>query len=243
MQEEQPLSQDDIKDVNERLFYDMPKAQTELGVLFGAGGMSRAIAEEAVKLKAAGAFNKIAIAGGGMVFNPLLLMGFARKGDWGLFGMHIWDTITSGNNEGKLMRGIMRKAGVDSRDFTFLDPKSKNTGENIAKTKRTIARFGSATFITSAPMQRRALGTARAHHELDHVDITTHPVESFGASAANWHEQEDTYLGRFIRRYVTGEYAKMDPNNPENYMALGYCKDPDIEAERARVSKLPTYSL
>lgn len=243
MQEEQSLSQADIDAVNERLFYEMPKVQTELGVLFGAGGMSRAVAEEAVKLKAAGAFNKIAITGGGMVFNPMLLVGFALKGNWGLFGMHIWDTIASGNNEAKLMRRILKQGGVNSIDISWLDTDAKNTGENIENTKKTIARFNSATFVTAAPMARRAHGTARKHKDLDHVAITTHPVDSFGATAENWHQQEGTFLGRFIRGYVLGEYKKMDPNNPENYMEQRHCKDINVEEERARLVSLPKYSL
>lgn len=214
-----------VEGINDYLLFNSPSANTEVGLLLGATGVSGEIARHAAKLYKEGRFKKIIVSGGVPVNKAKGVLSFMNSLDSDITINP--NDIKSKETEAAYMRKVLIDNGVNADDITFVENKSQNTQENIQNCKAEIEEFSSVTLVTPAYSQRRALMTLRGNIETDPI-VVTEPVYPFGTRRDNWHD-------KVIRYIVEGEMHKIDPSNPKNYVAEGYCVDVDLFHEFERV--------
>lgn len=232
------------QDVTERLFYEMPLQPTELGVVCGCKTVSGSAARVTAGFYKEGLFQKIAITGGipaSSVIEGLSVAVYALSAS--IRRMSLDPLRTSFNDKGlrdintrKLeadyIEEILLDSGVPASSIVHIDRAARNTQQNIRHCEDILMQADTATFVTYAPMQRRAIGTLRAAAEFNHLAVQTIPVYAFGINRENWDEWP---IGSIVRQ----EYAKMDPANPKSYIGR-FCVDPDIKGEISRMKLAAT---
>lgn len=217
---------DQIENINDQLFFDMPSVKTDCALLLGARSASGEIARKAADLYKQGKFKKIVISGGLPVKQLSTIFAAAVDKKITVPSHEAKDPRT----EAEFMKAILLQNGVQAEDIIFIDNTSTNTGENIQNCKEILDIIGSITIVSLAYHQRRALGTLRKTLSTSPV-VTTAAVYPFGITKNNW---ADTKLS-FV---VEDEMKKLSPQNPKNYITKGFCLPVDLERETKYVNNL-----
>ena len=218
------MSKNNVKEINEHLFFELPNVKTDCLLLLGARSASGEIARAALKLYKDGKSKKIIISGG-LKLRQLMTV-FAAAVDKNI-QIDKKEALSS-KTEAEFMRDYLLENGVESDDIIFLENKSSNTGQNFKYSLQVLERMNSINIVCLAYAQRRALGTARKYLG-DRVILTTTAVSPFNVNEQNWHLTK-------LSSVVYGEMKKIDPSNPKNYIQLGFCKYVDLDKERSIIS-------
>jgi hypothetical protein len=143
-------------------------------------------------------------------------------------------------SEADCMLHVLANLKVPQDAIALIDNKARNTGENVSNVASLVAQFRTATVITLAPHQRRALATLRTAVDPSVTALTAVPVYPAGVNRDNWHRIPG------FERYFNGEAAKTDPanDNPHtNYILRGFCWQIDVEGEAALVRDVSEVAL
>ena len=225
----------DMASINDRLLFSFPEHKTDVGIAFGARSTSGEVARHTADLYHRGAFESIILTGGIKVSEPLVLgllsLNFVGAKSPKLNFSSFTDFL-SGQTEAAYMRDVLLERDVPESAIIAIDESSRNTGQNVENIKANLTGLGSASIITTAYSQRRAIGTMRFHDELDNLKLVPFPVYPFGFTRDNWSETP-------IKHLVALEAERIDENSPKTYVGQ-FCHDPDIEAEIEFASSLPT---
>jgi hypothetical protein len=226
----------DPKRVSDLLFYDMPLRRTDVGLVLGCKSVSGTAARQAADLYHDGAIGQIIVSGGlnagSLIEGVGVIIHRFRTGELqNFFKNAVANDFTTDKKEAHYMFEILKEHNVPERDIVFVDDEARHTGEAFKKCRKALKGFNSASLIAYAPLQRRALGTARYERDLDNVDLQTIPVYPFGINAQNWNV-------RPVSHFVNQEFQKIDPDNRDSYIGR-FCVDPDIKKEVERMSRWP----
>lgn len=215
------------EEINGHLFFEMPRMQSDVGVLFGAGGLSGEVARKGAALYHQRRFPALILTGGVSVFSPMTLMAFLVADQYQQLKGKIRRDFLSAAREADHMRRVLIAEGVPEGAIICTESNSQNTGENVRNIRFYVDKFNSATLVALAPMRRRALGTMRMHWEPRELKLATEAVYPYGIGRDNWHHHPP------VKAYVEAEMRKVDPNAAGNYIARGFCVEVDVAAEIA----------
>lgn len=214
--------------IRERLLFKMPTVPTDVGIVFGVRSFSGLVASRAAKLYRENRFSKLIVTGGMPVREVGVTLAFAAAGRWQhVKGALSWDFARS-VREADHMYKVLRREGVPEKAIIKLDREAMNTGANVKNIMNVVKAFETATAVTLAPFQRRALGTLRKEISPHLVALTSEAVYPAGIDRHNWHEVWG------LERTLNQEMTKIDPANTDlrtSYLLQGFCMDFNVADE------------
>ena len=212
-----PIAPERLAVINRVMFPEFPTdAKTDIALVLSAGIMSPLLAAAAAKLLTTGKVAKIVLSGGAVV-NDLP----ETKQLLPMFQQAKISAPVDGETEADYMHRLLTAQGMPSAKLV-VENTSRNTGENIVNSLPLIAGVKSVT-IVALPGPRTVM-TFRHHipfsgdiEPKDWVACNLHAVLPPGVTKENWQHVP------FAKAYILSEFAKVDVNNPENYVAQGFC--------------------
>jgi len=131
---------------------------------------------------------------------------------------HTADFWTRDTKEADYMADILRDSDAE---IVFVENKSKHTGANFENIRDFVIAegFNTASIVTTAYHQLRAQETCKRW--IPELKTTPVPVYPYGLSRNTWLREWPKTL--IIKGVVSGEYEKLNPDNPNNYYRQGHC--------------------
>lgn len=199
----------DVEQINQTLFQEMPNFQTEAALVIGHGAASSDIARHTAKLYKAGAFSRIFIAGGNPNRQLGLFLGLLFSGQWDALKGRVMDFLSGDTEAGRIYK-ILKEEGVDvNLAVSMVDNEAKTVQGAVENVERRILsnrQFRSVSLVTYATDQVYAVGSFRARHNLNGINVVARPFFAFGKNAGNW-DQGENRLDAYVQREVRSAFA------------------------------------
>lgn len=221
-----------ISDITDVMFPAFPQdVCTDISIVLGTGVMSLPLLLKGMELLNKGQTSKLILTGGAVVndlpetkhYAPLL------EGTGLPMPQH-------GEKEADYMARFLRDKKVPESAYV-IENKSKNWGEAF-RSIVDMEEFGNALsvniigIIPTVPLMMLRKAEAAQFYPEPVVTTLTNVVPLPDVRANNW------VLNETASQYVLAEFNKIDPANPNNYFAFGYCKDVNLKEEIAMANRL-----
>ncbi len=230
-------------EITQTLNVRMLQCKADAALVFGAGIMSGSIARRAANAFHNGEFEHIIVSGGVKIFGGNIvktvqdtLMIAAALWPSRLSKIKTFQDFLSLQTEAEYMAAVLVKAGVP-KEVISIEDKATNTEQNIKNSMGFISALGvqCLKLLTAAPMEYRAMGTARNNADLDKIDLVSEGVEALGLTWRNWDKSKDLF-GKMIASLIRSEATKMDPNAAKTYIGK-HAVVPNYMQEEERLLK------
>lgn len=222
------MNNDQIQRINKHLLFTVPQQKVDVAILLGNSTCSGELARKAAHNYHNGYFENIILCGGVRVFSKHLLTrklvsDFKQVRGFSSHNFTIpWEDIIVGKKtESQHMHDVLIRNGLPKNALVHIDNDSTNTGENFEFIKDSIKDngFKTASIFAGAHHARRGVETC----EKWIPELTAYPVHvyPFGLKRNEWLAKWSN--DRMISYYLTSEFAKTNPENPNNYYDKGFC--------------------